>query len=408
MHTNLESLKPWAMCSSHEARDRELHMEISNFESTKETWNLLPSQRIADPMLSVKKYRRSAAGGGVNAKSNSSKSLNLRSIAELDSTVTHLLKNIFCHQKSHHEKMNAQSLSNTAAFVDDRIRAVQVDCVMGHSMVENVEDFHNMLQFQSRIIRYNIVVGYLLSNPTINVSKFEHKFNAHALQSSFSTFFELFQISSLHTLLSKNERDENMDIENLPLHILDEVMCYSCILHLSSILFLNEEKASEFDIKRQCRRSSLFQGSSSSGLLSRAKLCLYFKKLTTTYEKELFPKWKWSLEVMNAADIGNFIRCLHLITNTKEKEDDEKVCNNIFNGANTRWKCLARCLLLPCLPLIRIGLLRQYNKSFGKAEKVSGNDVSVTTLTFCLLLCFFLFLLMKRQWNTIHKFLFFV
>ena len=375
----MEKATPWSMCTAEEAYDRERHMELSEFEATENTFHLPPSRRIADATLCIKKYRRSAAGGGTassfsqSSSESDEKPSNFRSLTELDDAVEHLLKSILCHQKSHHENMTPRPLSKTAAFVDDRLRAVQVDYVVGHSTTNNstYEDFHFAHRFHSRMIRYNILIGYLMSEPHVSPSKFEHKFNAHALQSSFSNYFQLF---TNHLNLVQSHNDYQSHLETL-----DEMMCYATILNVSSVLLKQEIM---FNATSLCKRLPLFQDGSSFGLLSYANLYLNLKpSLSSTKDEEMFPKWKWAIEVALAADLGNFIRCLDLVI---EKCDFILEKNHIQR--ESRWKCLVRCLLSPTLPTMRIGLLRWYNKSFGKGEKVSGADVS--SIAFDIFQCF--------------------
>lgn len=330
-----------------------------------------PRKRIVDPTLCVKKYRRSAAGGGTSATSDNGPNKETRSIIQLDETVEHILKGIFCHQKSHHEHMHmtARTLSNTAAFVDDRLRAVQVDYVVGYSVSVSVSssdsdsdsDLNNdhldiAQRLQARMIRYNILIGYLMSDHNLSPSKFEHKFNAHALHSSFSIFSQLFESYRLNQAYWINQSD-NIDEQ---IKLLDEIMCYSSLMDICS-MFLSEETM--FDAVSLCRRRPLFQDGNSFRILSHGDLYIHFKSLKG--DKDIFPKWKWALEIAAAAEIGNYFRCLNLLADNNDTNDDD-----------LRWKCLARCLISPALPLMRLGSLRQYNKSFGKAEKVSGSDVS--------------------------------
>jgi hypothetical protein len=79
------------MCSEPESDDRLYCMEISAFESTSSTFHLPPKSRVPDPSRCVKKYRRSAAGGGVKAYKNERP----RDVGQLHNTVTFLLGQIY-------------------------------------------------------------------------------------------------------------------------------------------------------------------------------------------------------------------------------------------------------------------------------------------------------------------------
>lgn len=91
---------PYAMCSAAESTDRQLHLELSEFESTPSTYNLGPRHRKANPRLVVKKYRRSAAGGGVMSCSSPTAAGEGRSIGQLSMTIDHLLGYVLPNQRT--------------------------------------------------------------------------------------------------------------------------------------------------------------------------------------------------------------------------------------------------------------------------------------------------------------------
>jgi hypothetical protein len=61
---------PATMCSASEIHYRTSTLEISSYESTIHTADLQPNKRIPDERICIKKYRRSAAGGGECERAN--------------------------------------------------------------------------------------------------------------------------------------------------------------------------------------------------------------------------------------------------------------------------------------------------------------------------------------------------
>ena len=111
--------RPYSMCSEGECRDRQADMEVSEWEATSDTFHMSPKERIIDPSLAMSKYRRSAAGTNQRTP---------RRVVQLIQTWEHL-RGIFVHQKIH-ESQPPRALAATVSFLDDRIRAIQVDFVV--------------------------------------------------------------------------------------------------------------------------------------------------------------------------------------------------------------------------------------------------------------------------------------
>jgi hypothetical protein len=80
------------------------------------------------------------------------------------------------------------------------------------------------------------------------------------------------------------------------------------------------------------------------------------------------PRYHWALSIAGAIESDNLLSAMRLLApkpSEEEKIDDE-----------SRWKIIARCCIAQAIPLMRIGIMRRYNKSFGKQEKVRDDDVS--------------------------------
>jgi len=86
-----------------------------------------------------------------------------------------------------------------------------------------------------------------------------------------------------------------------------------------------------------------------------------------TDEDPIESNWTTALEVAAAADQGNLIHIFRLL------DDTSPTVSAVYEH---RWKVLARCCFVPAINVIRIGLVRRYNKSFGKLEKVPGEDLA--------------------------------
>jgi len=168
------------MCSRNESVSREEEAELSSFESTLATSSLASrnSQRVADPRLAVKKYRRSAAGGGVRSYGNDESS---RSISDLHATVMHLTGSVFCRRRLEGVYDFCQEQHTVAAavgFVSDRLRAISVD--LTQCGVESEETFTIL----GVMFRFHLLAGYLCCE--LPLSKFQKRFNDQAIMSTLS------------------------------------------------------------------------------------------------------------------------------------------------------------------------------------------------------------------------------
>jgi len=301
----------WIMCREDEAKDREIHKEISKFESVSCSSKSPCELCKGHSQLCIKKYRRSAAGSSVGS---------YRMLSALNITVRHLLKTILSYQKSHDE-MEYQSLIETANFVNDRLRAVQVDFSHHLENSKNMideESFTSMYTMQANMVRYHILLSYLLSE--VPNSKFEHAFNRKALQVAFTNFFELFKFCNVANLMNG-------------LVILDEILCYYALIQIS--LKLTNCDSSEF----------------STILVSNFT---FFDRMLKNKKKEItansFPKWMWSIQVGGMVLNGNYIKIFHLL-------EDIESCS---------WKAIACCCLSQCFFIFRVELVSFWNKSFAK------------------------------------------
>jgi hypothetical protein len=343
MENNVAKYLPapkWTMCSSDEAMDRERFNELSVLECTNDTIKANPKHRIGHPNRCVKKYRRSAAAGGVHNKRKQSRSLD-----DLETTVNYLLGVIFCTQTSSPSGTFQVSLLQSVLFVDDRIRAVQVDLttMMGQSssMIRSSDDIRQVRNIQAKILRYHLLSQHLLSDFTSK--EYEWKFGHKALTTAITSYFATWDLPC-----HNNEKE---------FEILDEIMSYSTLLHIASIVASSEPSVQTYlgatSSMYKWRGLACEDGHGVSAILG------IYRKYCQNKDHSFFPKYHWALRIATSIENGNYLSAIrHLSVNSNEG------------------KVLSRCCVSEVMPLIRIGLLRLYNKSFMKREKIFDEDVS--------------------------------
>jgi hypothetical protein len=235
----------YSMCFEEECRERQAQNQVSEWEATQETFALLPNKRILHPHLAVAKYRRSAAGD-VRRRPP-------RNLVQLETTWKHLLY-IFTHQTIH-DKMSPRSLRSTVSFVDDRVRAMQVDLVLSQQASASL---------QVELIKYQLLCCYLLSD--MPRKDYEPKFARQALWTALTAYW--------------NDVDREYD---------DEVLCYTALCQLAMSLMQQEG----------------WQDTGSYGnILLLAQHC----EIGCDY-----PKFQYALEIVSAAMLGFYRNVLSML-----------------------------------------------------------------------------------------------
>jgi len=344
------------MCSPNEASDRKAFKELSQFECTSSSYNSHPRNRIPDPTKCVKKYRRSAAGGGVHIEEGEK-----RSLGDLEVSVDYLLGVIYAKQQS--DGMEEQfSLVKTVNFVDDRLRAVQVDLTTSLGSMDEVHGYEWTIVrgIQVKLIRYNALTQYLLSN--LGGGKYEWKFAHTALTTAISSYFESF---------NGNNGDTGYKGD------LDEIMSYAALLHIATVVKMREMALPQTSTGQQCGLAA-DGGEGMSAILGLFRKYVKSTKGSKGDVPELveendmcrlqYPKYQWALQVASAVETGSLVLVLRLL--------NPKVHGNGSIDTEERWRIISRCCVAQVIPMLRIDLMRQYNKSFGKGEKVKDTDVS--------------------------------
>jgi len=355
--------KPWCMCSSSEALERTRTKELSVFEC-------FPQTHDPDPCSCLQKYRRSAAGGGVSINPTQ-----VRSLDQLELSVDYLVGYIFPHQ-SNSRKIEPKSLCLTVNFMEDRIRAIQADLttLLGRGKNFFPKTWRRVRNIEAKLIRYNILAQYLLSE--LNNEKVQWKFMNTALRTSISAYFATWD--SVSGPVSDDE-----------LRVRDEIISYTGLMHIATVLKGREMALPPFSSRHAWFAFVCEDGEGMSALLGLYRR--YIPKLANgsfdeAFMKQKYPKWTWLLNVANAAETGNFLKLLRLLAFEPVVNDinvsdrlvvsDELTNLNLPLDQESRWKILARCCMAQVLPIIRIGLLRIYNKSFGAKEMIACADLA--------------------------------
>jgi hypothetical protein len=402
-----------------EAADRRRFKELSLLECTDSSRTAHPKDRIPDPNRCVKKYRRSAAGGGVDDNGKKGK----RSLDDLEVTVDYLLGIIFSTQTSTPSSSSSStssskdnnnnnnfrvSLLQAVIFVDDRIRAIQVDLttLMGEPTTDMNKIIHKVRNIQTKILRYHLLSQHLLSN--LSSKQYEWKFGHKALTTAITSFLATWNKQNSYNQKQKEQHQDEVqnDISNDENSIaqLDEIMSYTTLLHIASILNSREASIQPY-ISTMTQQHKWCGLTCEDGQGMAAVLGLYRKYCPVQNQKRKeifsnnhhnndndnrntkggdnitsssFPKYFWALKIASDVENGNYLSIIRLLaasSSYQKQELKERKQKDLLND-ETRWNIMTRCCMAQVMPVIRIGLLRLYNKSFMKQEKVRDDDVS--------------------------------
>ena len=363
------NIRPWTMCSMGEARDRAKQLEISSFEcvhthpvaddvaphvkkapALSSLQRLLDQQaetknrnrtsrnkqsdvqrrnnafktRQGDACLMVQKYRRSAAGT-LRVQYDGKH----RSIPDLVTTVNYLLFHVFTNRCAHKSTQEPQNLCTVVEFVNDRLRAVQVD-LSSHRYLNGSKQVTILL---ARMVRYYIIVSYLLCE--LKAPKFDSKLHSQQLEACIS----LFRLNLASFCNHNDWRD--------CIALVDEVLSYSCILSACS----GEMRQSALSIELSDLISSLqtIARLGNNGDENNSRINVF----------GLFPRMKSTIDLLLAIERNDYIQVLHKILSSGD-----------------RWSVLARCCFVPMLDEFRSNVLEVWNKSWMKGQRVTDKEVS--------------------------------
>lgn len=315
-----------------------------------------------------------------------------RTLDELEAAVDYLLGYIFAHQRNS-KNVKRNPLGVTVNFMQDRIRAIQVDLttLLGHDSIFDADTRRKVRSIEAKLIRFNVLSQYLLSD--LDHNKVQWKFMNTALRTAVSAYFATW--NRAHESASDEEIADR-----------DEIISYTALLHISTVLRRRETEIPPPLPNVPWCGIVCEDGEGMSGLLGLQRR--YMEQELTDEEKadnakymEKYPKWSWALKVASAAENGDYFILLRLMASHNTLVDmkeldglsaaDKETKLKIPLDDETRWKILARCCMAQILPVVRLGQTRLYNKSLGKEEKVSGENLAQllylpnarSAITFC-------------------------
>ena len=293
-----------SMCSREECLQRECDHEVSAFECTASTMSFPPFQRRIDASLAVSKYRRSAAGTLPRPP---------RDALILDQYVWPQLRHIVCHQSVHTGQIH--SFIDTLAFVDDRVRAMQVDLVV-------LQQCQSRIQLQ--LTRYHLLELYLLCQAP--PKQVERTFIQQALGTALTAYWN--KPSTIATAAVK-------------LHD-DEILCYTALCQVGAVIL------SDHNV-----------GGAWTDAHGGYSFILQLYRHNASQQRHPYPKFKMALDIASAAHSGFHRQVMVLLTRY-----------------NSPFYILCRLCLAPALTVIRFQILNQYNKAYMKQESVSGIEMA--------------------------------
>ena len=345
------------MCSKAECQERQSSGEVSIFESMwpppslddnthAPTSNVFTSpkkpgtRRVANPRWAMTKYRRSAAG--VDTRNRTPP----RSLEQLETCMS-VLEYILCYQQqppvsasSAQAQTNPfpkQTLAGTVSFVEDRIRAMQVDLVVSQQ---------NSSKLQHRMVRLHILILYLLGR----VPTYESKFGLQALMTAFTNYWS----SSNNNSIRKTDQDD------------DEILCWFALHQLCQYIRVNY---------RQGNNDAATSAAAVTEPLSN--ILDYYRRALDTQQQRLahFPKFEWALKLVDLAVMGRPQSILRKLAGRSSINNSSGGTDNA-NTPTSSFDILCRCCLAPVVDILRIQALDQYNKTYMKGEKVMSQEIA--------------------------------
>jgi hypothetical protein len=230
-------------------------------------------------------------------------------------------------QKQSAHDFPKQSLTATVSFVEDRIRAMQVDLVVSQQP---------SAKLQYRMARCHILCLYLLGH----VPTYEATFGLKALSAALTNYWEEDV---------KERRNRNRD---------DEMLCFMALHQLCQYL-LNSTTTSSTSTTGSNDRSEQHQTEALSSILD------YYRRNVDLQDQRLhnFPKLEWAMKVVDMAVMGRPRSILRQLV-------------ELGNATTTPFAFLCRGCMAPAVDTLRLLALDQYNTSFMKGEKVTSQEIS--------------------------------
>ena len=339
------------MCSRRECEDRIRTGECSIFERRSE-------DSLLDPRRAVSKYRRSAAGADQNHNQRVP-----RTLRQLETTVRYLLELLvhFDHADPQQQQQQQRPFLSLVGFVEDRMRAVQVDLTKSNTGSKTI---------QRQAARCQILILYLLvdcrSGSTSSVASSisnqkdvpnnknnKHHQNQHCYERKFG-------LSALQTALSNYWYDNHTGSNAI---MDDEILSLSILVQLNEQLQSLQEIAStgmDADDPSNMPRmpalcfglSELYRKHHPQAGGTRAMADAATAASTTVSSRPLL-FWHWTLQLVSLIAMGHWQTALHRLLLVDPNDD------------SSFFRTLAQCCLAPSLDYLRWKALQTWNAALG-------------------------------------------
>jgi hypothetical protein len=188
-----------------------------------------------------------------------------------------------------------------------------------------------------------------------DTKKYEWKFADTALTTAITSFLATY---------------DDRTISRAETELLDEVLSYVSLLHLATVVRRNELPLLESTLSGQISCGlTIGNGEGSTAILSLYRKYVVNRCGKLNDCKDFYPKYSMALKIAVFIETGDFLSVLKYLSPVEHR---------FSINAEERWMILSRCCMAQAIPILRMGLLRRYNKCFGKEERVRGDDVSTT------------------------------
>ena len=257
------------------------------------------------------------------------------------------LEYIVCHQQQPPNNNNnntvssfpKQTLSGTVGFVEDRIRAAQVDMVVSQQPSAAI---------QYRMVKCHILILYLLGNvnPKTTSCKYEATFGRQALSAAMTNYWEEPQHPS------RNANSKNHD---------DDILCFMALQQLSQYYTGNNGSTESLSF-----------------------ILDYYRRNVQVHRQQLkdFPRFQWALQLVHLAIMDRPQSILRQLAelgdiNISSSSDESTTGTAEHFACSTEFAVLCRCCFAPgVVDILRFKALEQYNKVYMKGEKVSTKELA--------------------------------
>jgi hypothetical protein len=258
---------------------------------------------------------------------------------QLTVTVDYLLEVIAEQSPPPHER-GRESMLATVSFVEDRLRAVQVDLV-------KLEHPPSSRALQARMTRCHILILYIMGD----CQSYETKFGDTSLQMALSSYLASSLLRDARTITDDRT---------------DEILSYAILYSLRQDLLGASYESGNLHIDSLLHTASCLAGSRRL-IAAGFRLCSRPETLLSTFPS----MYQWTMRLVSLVLLGYWhVALKHLAFTEAAQADRRAPCTPV------QFLTLARCLLSPCLQHMRFEALKAYNASLGRGEAVSFTHVA--------------------------------